>query len=187
MLGPRPAGVGPAGLGRPGVEAAPFICSMPRRARGGGCSLHLLYAPAGMGRRPLPPCALCPGGHGAEAVPYICSTPRRPHAPACMRAMPLRACALCPCVHARYAPACMRTMLFPNFACYGRSRPCPLRLPGDRAHTGVCPKSCHASAEPCQASRRHGMIFFKHGIEFYFAGEKSCHAAGFFEAPRKTN
>ncbi len=41
-------------------------------------SLHLLYAPAGMGRRPLPPCALCPGGHGAEAVPYICSTPRRP-------------------------------------------------------------------------------------------------------------
>ena len=72
LLGPRPAGVGPAGLGRPGVEAAPFICSMPRRARGGGCSLHLLYAPA----------APCPGVHAR-------------YAPACMRAMPLRACALC--------------------------------------------------------------------------------------------
>ena len=123
LLGPRPAGVGPAGLGRPGVEAAPFICSMPRRARGGGCSLHLLYAPAGMGRRPLPPCALCPGGHGAEAVPYICSTPRRPHAPACMRAMPLRACALC----------CSLILLTVGPA------PAP-QTPGDRAHTGVCPK-----------------------------------------------
>ena len=139
LLEPRPAGVGPAGLGRPGVEAAPFICSMPRRARGGGCSLHLLYAPAGMGRRPLPPCALCPGGHGAEAVPYICSTPRRPHAPACMRAMPLRACALCPCVHARYAPACMRTMLFPNFALWSVPPP-PLRLQ-ETGHTLGCARN----------------------------------------------
>ena len=63
------------------------MCSMPRRARGGGCSLHLLYAPA----------APCPGVHAR-------------YAPACMRAMPLRACALCPSVHAHYAPACMRAM-----------------------------------------------------------------------------
>ena len=133
MLGPRPAGVGPAGLGRPGVEAAPFICSMPRRARGGGCSLHLLYAPAGMGRRPLPPCALCPGGHGAEAVPYICSTPRRPHAPACMRAMPLRACALCPCVHARYARAAPATSRRPS------GRPRLPRAEGGRGERSTFP------------------------------------------------
>ncbi len=122
-----------------GAEAVPYICSMPRRAWGGGRCLHVLYAPAGTGRRLFPTFALRPGGP-----------------------MPRRACALCPCVHAHYAPACMRAM--PRRArgggCYLillKVGPAPApQTPGDRHMLG-CARNHYVS---CVFAQRAQILHF---------------------------